>query len=390
MLRHVALALTLLTITQNSPIFTRLDKTTLSSAQIDATVNHLIQAGHVTGAAIALFNHDQLIYLGAYGLRDTDRKLPLTSDSVMTAASLSKSAFAVLVMQLVHDHTLSLDKPVYRYLPKPLPEYPRYADLKSDDRYKKLTLRILLDHTSGFPNWRSFTDDQKLNINFDPGTRFAYSGEGIDLAQLVVETVTHQSLTTLMQDRVFKPLHMARSSMTWQPAFESDFANGYDEQGHSLGPQRRTQPDAAGSMQTTPRDYATLLSAIMLGTFLDPFVQHEMLKPQIRIHSAHEFPSLATETTTANDAIQLSYGIGWGLYSSPYGRAFFKEGHDEGWRNYALCFANGTGILIMTNSSNGEGIFKPLLESLLGKTYVPIEWEGYTPYTELPPPPPPA
>jgi len=146
------------------------------------------------------------------------------------------------------------------------------------------------------------------------------------------------------------------------------------------------RPEAAGSMQTTLRDYATFLSAVMRGKVLDAKSGAEMLRPQMAIHSAHEFPSLDAETTTANDAIHLSYGLGWGLYGSPYGRAAFKEGHDEGWRHLALCFdERGTGILIMTNSSNGEGIFKPLLDALLGPTDFPFAWERYTPYTELPP-----
>jgi hypothetical protein len=99
----------------------------------------------------------------------------------------------------------------------------------------------------------------------------------------------------------------------------------------------------------------------------------------------HQFPSLITDTTTAYDPIELSYGIGWGLFKSPYGAAFFKEGHDEGWRNLALCFLNGDGMLVMTNSSNGEGIFKPLVEALLGETSFPFDWDGYTPYDKLPP-----
>ncbi len=110
----------------------------------------------------------------------------------------------------------------------------------------------------------------------------------------------------------------------------------------------------------------------------------KMLSPQVSIHSAHQFPSLATEVTTANDGIRLRYGLGWGLYSSPFGKAFFKEGHDEGWRHLALCFNNGSGILIMTNSSNGEGIFQPLIDSVLGVTLFPFDWEGYTPYNLLP------
>jgi len=367
------------------PSVGRPDGSQIAPSQIDATVTQLMQAAHVTGTGIAVFHGDKIAYLKAYGLRDVEKGLPLTPESVMTSASLSKAAFATVLMRLVQEGVLDLDRPIDQYLPKPLPEYPRYADLKGDDRYKKLTLRILLSHTPGFPNWRAFEDDRKLKIHFEPGTRYAYSGEGIDLAQLVVETVTAKSLTVLMQEHLYRPLDMTRTSMVWEPRFESDFANGYDEYGRSLVPERWSAPDAAGSMQTTLRDYAAFLSALMQGKILNSRTSGTMHNAQISIHSAHQFPSLSTETTTANDGIRLSYGLGWGLYSSPYGRAFFKEGHAEGWRHLALCFRNGSGILIMTNSSNGEGIFKPLIDSVLGATSFPFEWEGYTSYNLLPP-----
>jgi CubicO group peptidase (beta-lactamase class C family) len=363
----------------------RPDGSRIATSEIDASATRLMEAAHVTGAGIALFHHGKVAYLKTYGLRDTEKNLPLTPDSVMTSASLSKTAFATMVMRLVQERILDLDKPIQEYLPKPLPEYPQYADLQGDNRYKKLTLRILLSHTSGFPNWRWFEDDRKLKIHFEPGTRYAYSGEGIDLAQLVVETVTGKSLTALMDENLYRPMEMTRTSMVWEPRFESDFANGYDEYGRTLGPEKRSTPDAAGSMQTTLRDYAAFLSAVMRRKALDTVTTGKMFAPQIGIHSAHQFPSLTTETTAANDGIRLRYGLGWGMYSSPYGNAFFKEGHDEGWRHLALCFNNGSGILIMTNSSNGEGIFKPLLDSILGATSFPFDWEGYTPYNLLPP-----
>lgn len=364
----------------------RPDGTSISTAQVDATVNQLLHAAHVTGAGIAIFHNRRIVYLKAYGLRDTEHNLPLTPDSVMTSASLSKATFALLVMNLVRDKVLDLDKPISQYLPKPLPEYPRYADLQGDLRWQKLTLRILLSHSSGFPNWRAFEDDHKLHIHFDPGTRYAYSGEGIDLAQLVVETVTAKPLTDLMQDRIFTPLHMTRTSMVWQPAFDSNFANGYDEYGRSLGPEKHAHPDAAGSMQTTLRDYATFLSSLLHSKPLGIPATGLLFNRQIAIHSAHQFPSLNGETSTASDAIGLSYGLGWGLYFSPHGKAFFKEGHDEGWRHLALCFReHGDGILILTNSSNGEGIFKPVIDALLGPTLFPFDWENYTPYDRLPP-----
>lgn len=371
------------------PVIHRLDGSTVTPAQIDSTITRLSNAADVPGVGIAIFNEKKIAYLQTYGLRDTEKKLPLTPDSVMTAASLTKSAFAVVTMQLVQEGVLQLDKPVYQYFPKPLPEYERYKDLAGDPRYKLITLRMCLDHTTGFPNLRVFNDDHKLNINFTPGSRYAYSGEGIELAQLVVETVTKKPLNELMRQRLFAPDDMRSTSMVWEERFESDFANGYDEYGRSLGPERRKIADAAGSMQTTLHDYANFLAALMQGRDLNAKTMALMLSPQIAIHSKHEFPSLNTETTTENDVVGLSYGLGWGLYWSPYGRAFFKEGHDEGWRHYAVCIdRSGSGILIMTNSSNGEGIYKELLEALLHNTYTPIEWEGFTPYDRLPPRPP--
>jgi CubicO group peptidase (beta-lactamase class C family) len=367
----------------NAPGVKRLDGSTISAAEIDATVTRLMSAAKIPGAGIAILNDQNVVYCKAYGYRDKEKSLPFTENSVMTAASLTKAAFAYLVMQSVQENVLSLDKPVYQYLSKPLPEYPDYKDLAGDDRYKKITARMLLDHTSGFPNWRWINEDKKLNINFEPGSRFAYSGEGITLLQFVLETVTDRSLAGLMRERIFVPFGMARTSMVWESRFESDFANAYDENGHSLGPQRRKYPDAAGSMQTTVTDYSRFLQAVLRSEGLRKETRDLMLSPQIPILSKHEFPSLSAETTDENKSIALSYGLGWGLYSTPYGKAFFKEGHDDGLRHYAVCFVKpGIGLLIMTNSEYGESIYKELLETLLKNTYTPIEWEQFTPYNQ--------
>lgn len=248
---------------------------------------------------------------------------------------------------------------------------------------------MLLSHTSGFANWRWAEADRKLKIHFEPGSRYAYSGEGIDLLQLVVETITKQPLEKLMQEHVFQPFGMTRSSMIWQERFEDNYANGYDEYGRSLGPQKRPKADAAGSLLTTPRDFATFIEAVMAGKGLSKQMREQMLAPQTQILSKHEFPTLENETTEENKTIRLSYGLSWGHYWTPYGEAFFKEGHDDSWRNYTVCFVKpGTGILIMTNSGNGEGIYKALLETLLKNTFTPIAWEGFTPYEQLPPRPP--
>lgn len=367
----------------NASSVKRLDGSSITSDEIDGTVTRVMRAAKVPGIGLAIFNDGKIVYLKAYGHRSLSRNLPLAEDSVMSAASFSKVAFAYMVMQLVQDGVLSLDKPVTEYLPKPLPEYSDYKDLAGDERWKKITARMLLDHTSGFPNWRRFEDDQKLHIHFEPGARFAYSGEGIDLLQFVVEKATKKPLGDLMHERVFAPLAMTRTSMTWKLGFESNHAEGYDEQENSLGPQRRLRADAAGSMLTTPRDFARFMQAVIQGERLGMETREAMLSPQITILSKHEFPTLSTETTEENKPIRLSYGLAWGLFWTPHGKAFFKEGHDDGWRNYTVCFDKAKiGLLIMTNSSNGEGIYKELLETLLKNTYTPIEWEGFTPYNQ--------
>jgi CubicO group peptidase (beta-lactamase class C family) len=384
----LAMATASLALAQPSTV-ARLDGSTISMAEIDATMARLMKAAEVTGAAIAVFHNGKVEFLKAYGFRDQEKNLPLTVDSVVSAASISKVAFAYLAMELVDDGVLDLNKPVYQYLPKSLPDYPKYSDLANDPRYKRITARMLLSHTSGFANWRWMEDDRKLKIHFEPGSRYAYSGEGIDLLQLVVETITNQPLEELMRDRVFRPLGMTRTSTLWQERFESDYANGYDEYERSVGAHRWTRSDAAGSMQTTIRDQSLFLQAVMEGRLLRSKTREQMLSPQVQILSKHQFPTLRDETTDENKSIRLSYGLAWGLYWTPYGEVFFKEGHDDGWRNYEVCFdQKKSGMIILTNSGNGEGIFKDVLETVLKDTFTPIEWEGYAPYDKLPPRPP--
>ena len=85
---------------QNPPI-RRLDGSTISARDIDGTVSRLMTAAEVTGVGVAILNQGRIAYLKAYGLRDVEKSLPLTEDSVMAGASLSKAAFSILVMQLV-------------------------------------------------------------------------------------------------------------------------------------------------------------------------------------------------------------------------------------------------------------------------------------------------
>ena len=107
-----------------------------------------------------------------------------------------------------------------------------------------------------------------------------------------------------------------------------------------------------------------------------------MLAPVVKIRSLHQFRLAADEPEgTEGPAVGLAYGVGWGLLTrTRFGPAFFKEGHGDGAQNYLICFERRQACMILlTNSDNGELAFRPLLETILGDTVTPWEWEGYTP-----------
>jgi CubicO group peptidase (beta-lactamase class C family) len=355
----------------------------IDAGTIDKFIERIRDAAGVTGIAVGIINQNQPVYSKKYGINSNASGQYGTLNSSLYAASFSKSVFAFLVMQLVDQNKLDLDKPLYTYLPKPLPEYADYKDLNADDQWKLITLRHCLSHTTGFPNWRFLNPENtgKLKIFFTPGSRYAYSGEGIVLAQLVVEAVTGKKLEELAQEMIFRPFGMQRTSFVWQPGFDVDYAvgHGYDEQVFPI--KKRNNANAAGSMQTTIADFTQFIAAILQGKGLSKKERDQMLSPQIRIFTKRQFPSLNNDTTSQYKTIELSYGLGWGLFKTPYGQAFFKEGHsDDGWVNYCIAIPDKQiGLVMMSNSMNGESIFKELTEYLMGIT-IPWEWEGYIPY----------
>lgn len=367
----------------------RLDAKHLKATDLTTYIRQLMDTAKVTGLGIAVFNNNKQVYSKTFGYANLPHKKKLTASAYLYGASFSKAVFAYLVMQLVGEGILDLDKPLVQYLPKPLLSYTfpgklkDYRDLQGDKRYEKITARMCLSHTTGFPNFRWFEPDKKLRIKFKPGTRFSYSGEGMYLLQVAVQEITKTDLETLAQQRVFNPLNMFNTSYKWQPAFEENLVAGHDSDGNIIDFPRRIDANAAGSMVTTLDDYTRFYTALLQGKRLKQAQWKEMTSPQIRIHSIKQFGPLSWKDSTLNDHIQLSYGLGFGIIQTPYGRAFFKEGNDRGWGHYSIAFPDQkTAIVIMTNSDNGESIFRDLLAYAIVDIYTPWQWENYITWQE--------
>ena len=133
-----------------------------------------------------------LAYVQAYGARNAKGD-PLQTDTVMYGASLTKTVMAYTALTLMDQGKLDLDAPLADYLERPLisygegqaqlAKYGPYRDLAGDDRWRTVTARMALTHSTGFHNFWFIEPDKKLRIRFDPGSRYSYSGEGFSLLQ---------------------------------------------------------------------------------------------------------------------------------------------------------------------------------------------------------------
>ena len=183
-----------------------------------------------------------------------------------------------------------------------------------------------------------------------------------------------------MQRRIFDRFGMTRTSMTWRHDFAKDFAQGYNEEGELIPHDQRESVRAAGSLDTSLHDWSRFLAVVVRGEGLSMPSKAEMIRLQIEIDSERQFPSITEARTDQWKSIRLGYGLGWGVFDTPYGHAFFKEGHDDGTANYALCIEERRAcILLLSNSTRAEAIFVSLVHRLLGDVPIPAEWEGYGP-----------
>jgi CubicO group peptidase (beta-lactamase class C family) len=359
----------------------RFDGKPVSAERIDRDATRMMAEAKVQGLAMAVIDDGMVVFVRSWGRRNVDRNLPLQADTIMYGASLTKFAFAYMVMQLVDEGKLGLDRPIADYLPKPLPDYPFYKALRGDERWRKLTPRILLTHTSGLANFAFLEPDGKIRFHFDSGSRYAYSGEGIILLQFVIETGLGLNVGDEMQRRVFDRFAMTRTSMMWRADFAGNLADGYGIDGAFEAHDERSKPRAAGSMDTTIADFAKFLAGFLRGEGLSAKSRAEIVKPQTSITTPSQFPTLLEATSPAMAAINLSAGLGVVTFEGPFGHASFKGGHNDTTGNQAICVEKSRRcVLFLSNDVRAERVYQRLTEATLGDPGMPWSWESYVPY----------
>lgn len=308
----------------------------------------LLRAFDVPGVAMAAVDGCEVGGVVVAGKADLQTDAPVVAQTAFEAASLSKPVFAYLVLQLVDQGVIDLDRPFAANF-----DYPRIADKSA---YALLTPRMVLTHRTGLPNWvdEGVAFHQRVtSIPFDsaPGEAYSYSGEAYQLLQAFVEREAGASLQQLFDDRL--------GSVMPDSTFVQPLPDGVVP---SRGYARASEPAggrgmdnlyplamAASSLVTTAVDYARFLSHVCRGQGLRAETLDEMLRPQSEIVGGDlPFPA--------------SYGLGWLVATLPEGTLAGHGGNNDEYRAFAGFFReSGDGVVILTNGASGEELIKAVL-----------------------------
>lgn len=310
------------------------------TADLAREIPGLLRVSGIPGLSMAVVQNGRVVWADAFGTINDAAQTPLNPGTIFEAASLSKAVFAYAVLRLVDRGEFDLDRPLYEIL-----EYPRLAH---DERYKRITARIVLSHGTGLPNWGG----EKLTLRFDPGTQYGYSGEGFVFLQKTVERVTGRSLDELARREVFEPLGMTRSSYVWQERFAGNaaYAKNWLWQVASANRYTQAEANAAASLLTTATDYAQFVAAVLTGRGLSPAMWNEYLTP-------------VRETSPG---IHIALGIR--VEERPGGRTFYHSGNNgQRFTSYMTGdIAQGLGLVYFTNGPNGTSLVEALTSRVLG------------------------
>lgn len=349
------------------------------NAAIAKTARHAMTATGARGLAIATIDKGKVASVQAFGERNAKGD-PLTPQTIMYGASLTKAVFAYSVLRLVDEGKVDLDQPIAAMLAKPLPDYGNldaygnWGDLAGDERWRTITPRMVLNHSTGFANFAFLEPDQKLRIHFDPGSRYGYSGEGISLLQFALD---ENGLDTAQQVQrlVFDPLKMPNSSLIWRPDFAANLADGWEIDGKAVPHDERSRVRAAGSMDTTITDLANFAAALVSGEGLSKAARAELLRPGLAIRSRSQFPTLQDDAPAAERSAGLASSVGLITFTGPQGAAFFRGGHNDSTGNTLVCLEKGERcVLIMSNDVRAEAAFPMIVREILGETGAPWRW----------------
>jgi CubicO group peptidase (beta-lactamase class C family) len=343
-------------------------------SELEKQIQASMRARQVPGVSIAVIRDARVAWTGSFGVRDRASGVPVDAETVFSAQSMSKPVFAYRVMKLCEQGVLDLDAPLTRYT----------SDIfvKDDPRLHEITARRVLSHTTGLPGWRRA--DDPLRINFTPGSKWSYSGEGYYYLQSVVSRLIGRIDETecgtfeidyracasdfgpFMETTLLRPLGMTSSGYAWTPAMQRALATPHDAAGQPLPNPPPSGPaigryGAAGALMTTATDFARFLIEVMQPK---PSDEH-------RLNEASRKEMLTPQVDAATSPIKMSWALGWQIWHLDKGDVVAHGGDFTGWHSQsAFSVERKTGFVILTNGEGGTALIwtdllKPLVDGLV-------------------------
>lgn len=350
----------------------------------------LMRVAAVPGLAMSVVQDGRFAWSGSFGVKNIVTGDPVVEDTLFEAASMNKPVFAYVVMRLVDEKRLELHAPLVRY---------RRPDYLGDDiDLDRITVRDVLRHSSGLPNWAP----GRLTAVTTPGSHYSYSGEALIWLQLIVEQIMGAGLDVVMREKLFGPAGMSSSTFGWDEAVAKAAVHGHSGPGEderklpaqptralgntllpiakkwrkpisswryedSIRAMRAADPqmetirhhlliNAAGGLLTNARDYAKFMALMMEGRKRAPWEitedsRRNMLATQLEVRGR-----------------DIARGLGWELEHSPGIQLFQHSGSNYGiFRTLTVGDAKcGRAIVIFTNGANGNVLAQRIIRETTG------------------------
>jgi CubicO group peptidase (beta-lactamase class C family) len=298
----------------------------------------------VPGASVMVIRGGKILLAKSYGLADVEAKTPCAPDTDFRLASVTKQFTAMAVMILADEGKLSLDDPITKFFP----EFPGYG--------KDITVRHLLNHTSGLPDYEDLIPEQTsipvLDINvlrlveqqsktyFPPGTQFRYSNTGFALLALIVEKVSGRTFASFLDRKIFTPLKMTRTLAY--------------EQGLSVVPNRAygySQKDGTFSRTDQSLTSSVLGDGGIYSSVNDLFKWDQALYTT-KLVSRKMLKEAFTPGKATRHGKDLDYGFGWFLSDYRGLREIAHSGETRGFRTQIVRLPEKKfTVIILTNRS---------------------------------------
>jgi CubicO group peptidase (beta-lactamase class C family) len=312
---------------------------------VDAYVERVMKSRHIPGVSITVLKGGVIVLAKGYGLANVELAVPATQDTVYQLASVTKTFTATAIMLLIRDDKLTLDDRIAERLP----------DLPA--AWDKVTVRQLLNHTSGIKSYTSVRDFEKTvrkdyarreildlvakePLEFTPGEKWNYSNTGYFLLGMLIEKVAGKPYGEVMDERIFKPLEMTRTRTNDLRAVIRDRAQGYEWDGKELRNGEYTsptQPFAAGMLVSTVGDLAKWDAALANHTLLDESTLAKMWTP------------------TRLGKGEAGYGFGWGVSKVAGHRLVSHGGGIPGFSTEISRFIDDKlTVIVLTNLEGGQ------------------------------------